>query len=106
LDSDKIEPSGLKVDDFDTISLDDYVASHGVSKVNMIKMDIEGAEMQALTGAKSVIAKHKPRLAISIYHKIDDYWEIPLAIKAMDPSYKLAFGHHTPALGESMIYAY
>lgn len=49
-------------------SIDDYVSEQKLSRVDFIKMDIEGSELSALKGAKNTIVKFKPMLAISIYH--------------------------------------
>ncbi|MCL2198346.1 MAG: FkbM family methyltransferase, partial [Defluviitaleaceae bacterium] len=52
-----------------------------------IKMDIEGAESEALEGAKETIKKYAPELAISVYHKYDDVLTIPKIIKSINPAY-------------------
>lgn len=87
----------------DAISLDEYF---GCDKVTFIKMDIEGGEMDALEGAKSIIARDKPRLAISIYHKADDLWRIPLYIKSILPEYNICIRHYTQSQTETICYAY
>lgn len=56
--------------------------------VDFIKMDIEGSELDAINGAAEIIKKHKPLLAICIYHKQEDFWKIPLRIKEICPSYE------------------
>jgi len=57
--------------------------------VTFIKMDVEGAELNALRGAKDIIVKHHPKLAICVYHKADDIWAISSYIKELVPEYKL-----------------
>ena len=71
----------------------------------MIKMDIEGSELEALKGSKKVIQRDKPRLAICIYHKPEDMTEIPLYIKELVPEYKLYIRHHSNAGTETVLYA-
>jgi FkbM family methyltransferase len=58
------------------------------SAVSMIKMDIEGAEYDALRGAKNVIQRERPILAICVYHTQNDIWRIPLLVQSMSPDYK------------------
>ena len=60
---------------FSTLTLDEYTKN--LKKVDYIKMDIEGSELKALTGAQETIKKFKPKLAICGYHKPNDYWTIP-----------------------------
>lgn len=70
------------------VKIDDYCREHNI-RPDYIKMDIEGAELSALSGAQETIQKLKPRLAICVYHKlIDDFMEIPSFIKSIVPSYK------------------
>lgn len=104
-DLNSISPGGLAIDSYSMTSLDDYVYKKKLSRVNVIKMDIEGAEMAALKGASQIIKEFKPRLAISAYHKNEDLWEIPHRLKTQNSDYKLFFGHHSPMEWESVFYA-
>ncbi|MDR1361960.1 MAG: FkbM family methyltransferase, partial [Holosporaceae bacterium] len=49
-----------------TISLDEFVAEEGISKVNVIKLDVEGSELKALMGARKTIQKHKPTIMLGL----------------------------------------
>jgi hypothetical protein len=57
--------------------------------VTMIKMDIEGAEYDALLGARQTIQRDRPILAICVYHTQNDIWRIPLLIRELVPNYVL-----------------
>lgn len=70
-----------------------------------IKMDVEGYEIPALYGARQTIEKFKPKLAISVYHKGSDLWEIPLLIKSWVPEYKMYIRHHSANLCDTVLYA-
>jgi len=59
--------------------------------VGLIKMDIEGYELLAIKGAKETIKKFKPVLIISLYHKGQDFFEIPKYLKEIIPNYKFSF---------------
>lgn len=74
-------------------------------KISFIKMDIEGAEPQALLGAINIIRTQKPKLAICIYHDFRHLWEIPLYIKELVPEYKIFLRHHTNLEYETVCYA-
>lgn len=62
--------------------------------VNYIKMDIEGSELSALIGANKTICAYTPLLAISVYHRIDDFITIPNYILQCNPNYHLYFRHY------------
>lgn len=83
------------------VKLDDYVTD----KVSFIKMDIEGAEMKALQGGKRIIKRDCPKLAICLYHKYSDLWEIPFYIHELVPEYKLYIRHHSKNYEETVLYA-
>ncbi len=70
-----------------------------------IKADVEGFELPLLEGALSVISRCKPALAISVYHRVDDPWKIPLWIKRHCPDYSLYLRHHSTAWGDTVLYA-
>jgi FkbM family methyltransferase len=82
--------------------LDEYLND---ALVTYIKMDIEGAEIQALLGAKKTIESNKPKLAICVYHKISHLWEIPLLIHKMLPDHNIFLRHHTNLEYETVCYA-
>lgn len=71
----------------------------------MIKMDIEGSELRALEGAKQLIQKYKPRLAICIYHRPEDVTDILQYIRTLVPEYKLYIRHHAINQCETVVYA-
>jgi hypothetical protein len=89
----------------ETITLDDFVKRNGLPKVDFLKMDIEGAEFAALNGAANTIRLHRPKLAISLYHSLEDFIRIPLLIKRIVPEYRLYIGHHTVHAEETVLYA-
>lgn len=74
-----------------TATLDDYVVHANLTRVDFIKMDIEGSEVQALAGARQTIQHFKPKLAICLYHKWDDAFTIPQVIHATGVDYAFSF---------------
>ncbi len=86
-------------------SIDNFFDGRGEGKVSFIKMDIEGAELEALKGARNTILKDKPDLAICVYHKNEDIIEIPRYILELDPEYELYLRHYDLAEYETVLYA-
>lgn len=75
-------------------------------RVDMIKMDIEGAEMEALKGAVKTIRRDNPLLAISIYHYVEDYYRImQFLMKSTEGGYKYYIRQHALIYGEAILYA-
>lgn len=70
-----------------------------------IKMDIEGAELEALKGAAETIRRNRPKLAICVYHKPEHLFEIPLYIHSLVPEYRLYLRHHSELETETVLYA-
>jgi FkbM family methyltransferase len=75
------------------VTLDDMATALTLDRVDFIKMDIEGAERHALAGARRLLAEHKPRLAICIYHAPDDPDVVPRAVRNANPAYQ-TFNRH------------
>ncbi len=73
-------------------------------KIDFIKLDIEGAEQDAIDGAKESIKKYKPVLAICIYHKAEDWYKIPEKILSMHSDYKVYLRHYMEGIFESVLY--
>jgi len=70
-----------------------------------IKVDVEGYENQVLIGAKNAIQKLTPKIAISVYHKTSDLWEIPLKVLKINPDYKFYLRHHSHDIYDTVLYA-
>ena len=91
----------IQLESVECVPLDTVVSE----KVTFIKMDIEGSEMRALSGARHLITTCKPKLAICIYHKLDDLWKIPLYIHSLVPEYKFYVRHHSILYVDTVLYA-
>ena len=87
----------INVDAMDSIIKDD--------KITFLKMDIEGSELKALHGARKIIQRDKPKLAICVYHKPEDIIEIPLYINSLVPEYKFYMRHYSIDSAETVLYA-
>jgi hypothetical protein len=82
--------------------IDDFLDE--LPKVTFLKMDVEGAELAALRGAVSLLARDMPRLAICIYHSRKDMVEIPEWVREHFPQYKLYIRHHNRNASETVLY--
>lgn len=89
-------------DEIDVRKLDDLLLGKNVS---LIKMDIEGAELDTLKGASGIIKACKPKLAICIYHKIEDIYTIPSYIHSIVPEYRFKVRQHSDSMNETVLYA-
>lgn len=85
------------------VRLDDVVAD---SKVSFIKMDIEGAELNALIGASQTIQRDKPLCAICVYHKSGDLAVITAYLKYLVPEYRFRVRHYSTTAHDTVLYAF
>jgi FkbM family methyltransferase len=106
IDSNDVTCSHLSVDDsaekVACLPLTDAVTDG--DRVTFIKMDIEGAELEALKGAREIIVRDRPKLAISIYHNREDYVEISAYIKSLVPEYKAYMRQYSANPIETVLY--
>ena len=80
-------------------TIDKLAAELNLPHVDFIKMDIEGAEVPALAGARDTIMRFKPRLAIATEHKPDDEFTIPAAVRKIRSDYQMECGPCLEAKG-------
>jgi len=85
-------------------SIDHLVETGDVRRVDFIKLDVEGAELESLRGARHSIERFRPKLAISLYHKPNDIFEIILHIKQQFPFYACHINHYTIHAEETVLY--
>lgn len=71
----------------------------------LIKMDVEGAEYDAIQGAKRTISQCRPGLAISAYHTLDDLWRLGLAINDIVDDYDFYLRCHAYSSFDTVLYA-
>lgn len=84
------------------VSIDELCKNH---KISMIKMDIEGSELEALAGAEDAIKRDRPLLAISIYHKKEDIHTIPDFVASLELDYTYYLRHYSFEWYDTVFYA-
>ena len=99
----KVNINGTNYQRIDVTSIDNVMNG---DEVTFIKMDIEGAEMEALQGARKTIDKWHPILAISVYHKANDIMELPGMIRDIYEGYKLYLRMYHEDNTEVVLYAF
>ncbi|MCR5733684.1 MAG: FkbM family methyltransferase [Lachnospiraceae bacterium] len=97
----RIDASGTE----NTVSAASIDIEAGDEPVCMIKMDIEGAELEALHGAEKIIRRDHPVLAISIYHKPEDIFTLPEYILSVHKGYRLYLRHYSFSWYDTVLYA-
>lgn len=76
------------------IDIDTYLEKNNIPRLDYLKFDIEGSELEALKGAANSIRKWKPKMAICVYHKMDDYFTIPEYVLSIRSDYEFEFRHY------------
>lgn len=84
-------------------SLDAYLQG---APITFLKADVEGMEMALLRGARDTILRHRPKLAICVYHYPADIPAVCNYLATLVPDYRFALRHHSPRLMETVLYAW
>lgn len=100
-----INPGARLEEGLPTRTIDGLVASNKVTKIDFLKMDIEGSELGALQGGELSLRRWRPRLAISLYHRPEDFFSIPLWLNSLDCGYRFFLDHYTIHHEETVLYA-
>jgi len=96
-----IQEKGVNFQQINNRTLD----SLNLQEVTLIKMDIEGYEMNALVGMKETLKRCCPSLAICLYHRPEHLWEIPLMLKQINHDYKIKLRQYSKSITEIICYA-
>jgi FkbM family methyltransferase len=85
-------------------SIDFLVESGQIPKVDYIKLDVEGFEAAVLGGAMRTITRFRPKLAVSLYHKPNDFFELVNLVNRHFAFYDCHIGHYTIHREETVLY--
>lgn len=97
------DPAALRVE---TLKIDDLVARGDYPRIDFIKMDIEGAELEALKGSEMVLRRFRPKLAVCVYHDLEDFWAIPRYLDGLGLGYRFYLRHFTIHTEETVLFAH
>ncbi|TBV17443.1 FkbM family methyltransferase [Stutzerimonas kirkiae] len=73
-------------------------------RVGLFKLDIEGMEARALRGARAIIARDKPVIAVCAYHRADDYWKLIDEVLSIRPDYRVGIRLYADILEDITLY--
>lgn len=86
--------------EIEVVRLDDEVQE----PITFIKLDIEGAEYEALIGAEEHIRSETPTMAVCVYHDQQDFWRVPLRVLEINDRYKVYVRHYSEGILETVMF--
>lgn len=96
-----INPAGESM--IQCVCVDDVLPSF---RPNIIKLDVEGAELETINGLRKTIHQHRPNLCISIYHKPTHLFELALLIRHWDLGYTFHLRVHEQSTFGTVLYCH
>ena len=87
------------------LTVDEFVRTKNLSQVDLIKIDIEGGEEFMIEGMYETIKKHRPQIAIAIYHTYHHLWSLPLRLMSLCPDYRFYLDHYGFKKWDTVFYA-
>lgn len=84
------------------LAVDDFI---GNSSYDFIKVDVEGADLPTLEGAIQSIRRMRPYIAVGVYHRPKDLWDVPLYLKNNLDSYRFYLRQHGQCCFDTVLYA-
>lgn len=103
----RVEFSNSPLDDLEAVttieavSLDEYFREQTFT---LLKVDIEGSELDLLNGAIKSIQRDRPRIALSVYHYPTDIFSLPFRAQEINKDYEFFLGHHSSQLMDTVLY--
>jgi FkbM family methyltransferase len=84
----------------EVVRLDDEIGE----KVTFLKLDVEGAEFEALQGAEEHIRSAPPTMAVCVYHDQPDFWRVPTTVLQFSDRYDVYLRHYTQGVYETVMF--
>ncbi len=85
-------------------SVDGFVRKQGLASLDLLKLDVENAELPVLRGAAQSLARFRPCLAVCLYHSKFDLFQIPLHLARTLPGYRFRLGHYSTGILDTVLY--
>lgn len=79
--------TGARTATVQQVTLDEWAERHGVDRVDYVKVDAEGSDVRVLEGARGLLARHRPRIAVTTYHEPPHCEEIIALLRSLDAGY-------------------
>ena len=89
---------------FPCTTMDNLVRESNLDRVDLVKLDLEGADRTALVGAVHTLTHFRPQIALSIYHYFQDFWDIPRFAQEACPDYNFYLDFYSFERWETILY--